>query len=302
MKVVVLGSSAGGGFPQWNCYCKNCHNFRTGKIKSSKRTQSSIAIQISSDQWVLINASPDIHHQILSQNLNFYSGKVRNNPFCAIILTDSQLDHTAGLLLLREDKPLTVYATRNVYDDLSREFPVIKLLEKYCGVIQRIISDDLIFSIEDKIDMEFRAVQIHSNAPPYSQHRNNTQMGDNIGILVRNKNTDKKLLYIPGIDLIDDQLLLLMNSVDFLLIDGTFYHYDELLKSGVGTKLASEMGHLPLAGEKGLISYLNKLSKPRKILIHINNTNPILDEESPEFAKLKTYNIEVAYDGLEILL
>lgn len=302
MKVIVLGSSAGGGFPQWNCYCKNCDNYRKAQIKASARTQSSIAVQISSEEWVLINASPDVHHQILANHLNSSNGKVRKNPFCAIILTDSQLDHSAGLLLLREDKPLTVFATNNVFEDLNGEFPVMKLLRKYCGIDQKIIEGEKSFTINNKIHIVFTAIPIHSNAPPYSMHRDKTQVGDNAGIVVCNKKTNKKLLYVPGIDFIDDQLLNLMNTVDILLIDGTFFHIDELIRSGVGTKLASEMGHLPLAGEKGLIFYLNQLTKPRKILVHINNTNPILDEESPEFSELLRSNIEVARDGLEILL
>lgn len=304
MNIIVLGSSAGGGFPQWNCSCNNCKGFRSGKIKARARTQSSIAIELNNHQWVLINASPDIHHQLLAQKLTPSPKKIRNNPLAAIILTDSQLDHTAGLLLLREDKPLSVYATQSVCYDLTHDFPIMNVLSHYCGVKLNTISvgDNADFTVENNDHLVFTPIPLHSNAPPYSRHRDKTVPGDNIGLLISDKNTNKKLFYAPGIEMVDATLLKLMNEVDCLLIDGTVWHNDELARAGVGTTLATAMGHMPLSGEQGLISHLNTLATPRKILVHINNTNPILNEDSPERAELSRFNIEVGYDGMEIQL
>lgn len=304
MNLIVLGSSAGGGFPQWNCCCNNCKGFRAGKLKARARTQSSIAVGLNNHQWVLINASPDIHHQMLAQKLTPSPENIRNNPFAAIIFTDSQLDHTAGLLLLREDKPLSVYATESVFYDLTHDFPIMKVLSHYCGVRKKIMTleNNASFTLENNDHLVFTPIPLHSNAPPYSRHRNKTVAGDNIGLLIHEKNTQKKLFYAPGIELIDAPLLQLMNEVDCLLIDGTVWHNDELVRAGVGTTLATAMGHMPLSGDKGLISQLITLATPRKILIHINNTNPILNEDSLERAELSRLNIEVGYDGMEIQL
>lgn len=304
MKIVILGSSAGGSFPQWNCNCNNCRGIRLGTIKALARTQSSLAIQLENKKWILINASPDIHHQMMSRKINSFTGNIRENPFDAIILCDSQLDHTAGLLLLREDKSLNIFATENVINDLNSDFPILKVLSHYCDLHQNIISfeNNGLFKIDDDSEIQFRAVSIKSNAPPYSKRRNKTQPGDNIGLLILNLKTGKSLFYAPGLEVITDDLIEMMKNVDCVLVDGTVWENNELIRIGVGKKTAKEMGHMPLSGDEGLLSYLNKMSKPRKILVHINNTNPILDEDSQEHAELVKLGVEVGFDGMEIQL
>ncbi len=304
MRIVVLGSSAGGSFPQWNCNCNNCKRLRLGTIKAFSRTQSSIAIELESKKWILINASPDIHHQMMSCKINSHAEVVRENPFEGIILCDSQLDHTVGLLLLREDKKLNIYATENVLNDLNSEFPILKVLSHYCDIEQNIIQleNNKGFQVKNVSDIQFRAFSIKSNAPPYSKRRNNPDPGDNIALLISDLKTGKSLFYAPGLEVVTKELLEIMQNVDCILVDGTVWDDDELIRRGIGTAKARSMGHLPLSGDMGMLSYLEQLSKPRKILVHINNTNPILDEESNENAELVKLRIEVGFDGMEILL
>lgn len=303
MQIKVLGSSAGGGFPQWNCHCRQCHGVRNGSIKATPRTQSSIAVKLH-HQWALINASPDIHQQIAQNALAAYHEKIRENPFAAIILLDSQIDHTAGLLQLREDKPLVIYATENVFTNLTIDFSILEVLKHYCGVEPHVITIEKgdSFSINENENVIFYPIPLISNAPPYSPHRNKITPGDNIGLIIEDKKTGKKCFYAPGIGKVDEPLLALLSTVDCILIDGTAWYNDDLIRAGAGTTLATEMGHLPLSGEAGLIAQLDKLPNARKILVHINNTNPILDEESPERKILINHHIEVAYDGMEIIL
>lgn len=299
----VLGSAAGGGFPQWNCQCSNCDGFRSQKIKSRSRTQSSIAVSSDGHRWILINASPDIHKQI-NNFPDFYSDSdKRINPFSACILVDSQLDHTAGLLLLRENRePLNIYCTPKVKQDLTTGFPLFNILHHYCDTNHYAIGHPLNnnFSIPSADHLLFSTITLKGKSPPYSNRK--TLEGDNIAIVIEHTVTQKKIFYAPGLMEITDEIENRMQESDCVLVDGTFWSEDEMITAGVGRKLASEMGHLPQSGENGMIALLKKLRNSRKILIHINNTNPILDEMSEQRLQLNAEQIEVAYDGMEIIL
>src|SRR5690606_36866707 len=156
------------------------------------------------------------------------------------------------------------------------------------------------FAVAGIDDLRLTPVPLSSKAPPYSPHRFNPQPGDNIGVVIENLVSGKKVFYAPGLGVVEDHLLPIMRDADCVLVDGTFWREDEMTVAGVGSKPASAMGHLPQSGPGGMIEVLDSLSKPRKILIHINNTNPILHEDSPERAELARHNIEVAYDGMEL--
>ena len=301
MKIRVLGSGAGGGFPQWNCNCHNCKRLRFGQMKGRARTQSSIAVSTDNENWLLFNASPDIRAQ-----LEVFSGMwpkhgLRDTGIKAVLLIDSQIDHTTGLLMLREGKPLDIYCTEMVKQDLTTGFPIFNMLSHYCTVNHHPIPiDGSSFTMPAIHDLRFYTHSLKSKAPPYSPHRHNPHDGDNIGVIVEQISTGKKLYYAPGLGEIETHVLAAMQQADCLLVDGTFWHEDEMIEQNLSLKKAAEMGHLPQSGEHGMISVLNTLDKPRKILIHINNTNPILDDDSVQRKTLEAADIEVAYDGLEI--
>lgn len=305
MKIQVLGSAAGGGFPQWNCNCRNCAGVRAGTIKATPRTQSSIAVSMDSEHWILFNTSPDIRAQLDSFAPMQPGRSIRDTGVDAIVFMDSQIDHTTGLLMLREGCPHDVWCTEMVKQDLTSGFPVFNMLEHWNGGINWHpipISEGSSFQIDKFPQLKLTAIPLLSSAPPYSPHRNDPHPGDNIGMLLEDLTNGKTLFYAPGLGQIEPHLRPVMESADLLLVDGTIWQEDELIVTGVGDKLGVAMGHLPQSGEGGMIEYLDSLSKPRKILIHINNTNPILDEESAERAELLSHGIEIAYDGMSISL
>ncbi|WP_336940062.1 pyrroloquinoline quinone biosynthesis protein PqqB [Acinetobacter pittii] len=303
MYIYVLGSAAGGGFPQWNCNCPNCHGVRTGTIQAKARTQSSIAVSENGTDWVLLNASPDIRQQLFEFKAAQPARKLRDTGITSVILMDSQLDHTTGLLTLREGCPMNVWCTEMVHQDLTSGFPVFNMLKHWNGGLQyHEINPKQAFKIDSFENLEFLPLIIKSAAPPYSPHRNDPHDGDNIALIIKDHKTQKQLFYAPGLGKIDDQIMQIMQSSDCVMIDGTLWTDDEMQQTGVGTKTGREMGHLYISGEGGSLSYLNQLSTPKKVLIHINNTNPILNENSSQFAELKANGVEVAFDGMQIEL
>jgi pyrroloquinoline quinone biosynthesis protein B len=304
MWVRVLGSAAGGGFPQWNCNCANCGRLRQGRIKATARTQSSIAVSADRVNWVLLNASPDIRAQLEVFPAMQPARAIRDTAITAIILIDSQIDHTTGLLILREGKPLEVYCTAMVHQDLTTGHPVFKVLEHYCGINWHPVPLGVgeCFTVRGAEGLRFTAVPLTSKAPPYSPHRHDPHMGDTISVQVEDLQSGKSLFYAPGLGAMEPHLEGYLRDSDCLLVDGTFWRDDELIVAGIANKRAQDMGHLPQSGEGGMLSVLAPLQHSRKILIHINNTNPILDEESPERAILNAAGIEVAYDGMDIFL
>ncbi|MHC3124911.1 pyrroloquinoline quinone biosynthesis protein PqqB [Acinetobacter sp. GN11] len=303
MYIYVLGSAAGGGFPQWNCNCPNCHGVRTGSIQAKARTQSSIAVSENGTDWVLLNASPDIRQQLFEFKAAQPARKLRDTGITSVILMDSQLDHTTGLLTLREGCPMNVWCTEMVHQDLTSGFPVFNMLKHWNGGLQyNEINPKQAFKIDGFENLEFIPLIIKSAAPPYSPHRHDPHDGDNIALIIKDHKTQKQLFYAPGLGKIDDQIMQIMQSSDCVMIDGTLWTDDEMQQTGVGTKTGREMGHLYISGEGGSLSYLNQLSTPKKVLIHINNTNPILNENSSQFAELKANGVEVAYDGMQIEL
>ncbi len=304
MFIRVLGSGAGGGFPQWNCNCTNCRRLRRGEINARPRTQSSIAVSTDGKDWVLFNASPDIRFQLEAHPPLQPKQSVRDTGIGAIILIDAQIDHTTGLLILREStQPLQIYCTDSVYQDLTSGFPVLTLLDHYCGVVHHPVPlDGSAFEVQGFEDLRCYSHALKSKAPPYSPHRHDPHPGDNIGVVVEQVSTGRKLYYAPGLGEIEPHVLAAMLEADCLLVDGTFWDEVEMAKVG-SSKQAREIGHLPQSGPGGMIEVLNRIpAETRKILIHINNTNPILDEDSPERRQLIDAGIEVAYDGMEIVL
>ncbi|WP_313338133.1 pyrroloquinoline quinone biosynthesis protein PqqB [Stutzerimonas nitrititolerans] len=303
MFIQILGSAAGGGFPQWNCNCTNCAGLRAGTLHGQARTQSSIAISDNGVDWILCNASPDIRAQLEAFPALQPARKPRDTAIGAIILLDSQIDHTTGLLTLREGCPHEVWCTEMVHQDLTTGFPLFNMLEHWNGGLKwNPIALDGSFVIPACPNLVITPIPLRSSAPPYSPHRNDPHPGDNIGLFIEDRRTGGKLFYAPGLGQVSEALLGTMRGADCLLVDGTLWRDDEMRVREVGDKLGSEMGHLPQSGPGGMIEVLAGLPAARKILIHINNTNPILDQDSPERAMLDEHGIEVAFDGMSIEL
>ncbi|GAA6140548.1 pyrroloquinoline quinone biosynthesis protein PqqB [Hydrogenophaga sp. 5NK40-0174] len=303
MRIRVLGSSAGGGFPQWNCNCPNCDGLRKGTINAQARTQSSIAISVNGDDWLLVNASPDILKQIQQTPALQPARSIRDSGIASVLLIDAQIDHVTGMLMLRErNSRLPLLVTPEVRSDLSDGFPLTRMLSHYCGLdINELPVDGTPVDVPGVQGLQVQPVALDSKPPPYSPFRGNPRKGDNIGLIIDNPETGQRVFYAAGLAEVTPELLALMQSASIVLVDGTFWTNDEMQKLGLSPKAALDMGHLPQSGPGGMIEQLDKLpSSIRKVLIHINNTNPILREDSQERAELTKHGIEVAFDGMEI--
>ena len=298
MRVRVLGSAAGGGFPQWNCRCPTCEAARAG-IRAQPRTQSSLAIRGGDGPWFLVNASPDARQQLEAITDRAVDG-VRSPPIAGVLLTDAEIDHTAGLLLLRESTtPVRVYGRAGVERALRVGYPVLSILERYCGLEWHTLEPERACSLEDS-SLTVEPFDVGGDAPRYLDGSGVELEAS--GFVFRDRAGGGILTYVPGLARIDDGVLARFAASDLVLVDGTFWRNDELEVLGISARSARDMGHLPLSGPGGTLDALARLERPRKALVHINNTNPILLEDSPERAAVVRAGVEVAYDGLEVEL
>ena len=304
MRITVLGSAAGGGFPQWNCNCANCAGLRAGTLNAKARTQSSIFVQPDdSVDGVLFNASPDILEQIRSKPALQPARAVRDSAIAGVVLMDGQVDHATGLFMLRErSTPLPLWCTDPVEEDLTQGNPVLRVLTHYCGVDRhRITLDGSAFTVPGVAGLSFRALPLSSKAAPYSPHRDQPVPGDNIGMLITDEHSGRRAFYAPGLGDITAPVFDAMASADCVMVDGTFFTDDEMPRMGLSRKSARDIGHLPQSGAGGMIEWMARLpARTRRMLIHINNTNPILDEDSAERATLTRAGIEVCEDNMLI--
>jgi pyrroloquinoline quinone biosynthesis protein B len=284
VRVRVLGSAAGGGFPQWNCHCGTCEAARAG-VRARPRTQSSLAIRGGDGPWFLVNASPDLRQQLETLDLPRVDD-VRAPPIAGVLLTDAEIDHTAGLLLLRESAmPVRVFGDAGVERALRET--VLRMLERFCGV------EWLPLEPERARPLDGSSLVVE----PFEVGREQST-----GFVFRDRATGGVVTYVPGLARLDDRVLTRFAASDLVLVDGTFWREDELARLGISERRAGDMGHVPLSGPGGTLEALAGLERPRKTLVHINNTNPILLEDSPEREEVIRAGVEVAYDGLEVEL
>jgi pyrroloquinoline quinone biosynthesis protein B len=306
MHITILGSSAGGGFPQWNCNCRNCAGVRDGSVRARPRTQSSIFVRADdAPDGVLFNASPDILEQIRARPALQPARGLRDSAIAGVVLIDGQIDHATGLFMLRErGTPLPLWCTDPVAEDLTSGNPILRVLDHYCGVRrQRIALDGAPFEVPGVPGLQLRALPLSSKAAPYSPHRERPVPGDNIGVTITDRQRGTTLFYAPGLGEITPAVFDAMCSADAVMVDGTFWTDDEMIRLGLGRHRARDIGHLPQSGPGGMIEWLARLpARTRRVLIHINNSNPILDEDSAERAALQRAGIAVAEDGMEIEL
>jgi pyrroloquinoline quinone biosynthesis protein B len=297
VRVRILGSAAGGGFPQWNCHCETCEAARVGE-RARPRTQSSLAIRSDEGPWFLVNASPDARQQL--EALVPEVEGVRAPPVAAVLLTDAEIDHTAGLLLLRESEaPVRVFGAEGVEHALRSGFPVLEVLERYAGAEWQTLEPERARPLEGS-SLTVEPFETGGDAPRYLDGSDGELQAS--GFVFRDGATGGVATYAPGLARLDDGVLRRLAASDVVLVDGTFWRDDELDRLGISTRSARDMGHLPLSGPDGTLAALEPLERPRKVLVHINNTNPILLEDSPEREAVRGAGVEVAYDGLEIEL
>lgn len=300
MEILILGAAAGGGFPQWNCNCRNCAGVRTGSVRALPRTQSSIAVSANGVDWVLFNASPDILTQIRANPALQPGRALRDSGIAGVVLMDAQIDHVTGLFMLREGpRALDVWCTEQVREDLTSGNPVFNVLGHFCGVNWQPVIPGESFALPRVPGLRFTPVPLSSKAPPYSPHRDDPHPGDNLGVLIED-GAGHRVFYAPGFGAMEPHLLPYFERADCLLLDGTFWTDTEMIDLGISSKTARSIGHLPQSGPGGMIELLACWPGKRRVLIHINNTNPILDEDSPQRAALTRAGIEVAADGMRI--
>ena len=306
MLITLLGTAAGGGFPQWNCHCRQCAGVREGTLRAKPRTQSSIFVQAQAGgPGVLVNASPDILQQIKAQPAMWAGPALRSSPIAAVLLTDGQVDHATGLMMLRErGSPLPLWCTDPVAEDLTQGFPLLGVLGHFCGVQRHAVpTDGTGFDITGVPGLRWRALALDSKAAPYSPHREQPVPGDNIGLQITDTRSGRSLFYAPGLGAISPAVADAMHGADAVLVDGTFWTDDEMPALGLSRKTARQIGHLPQSGAGGMLEALGRLpATTRRVLVHINNTNPILDEDSPQRTELTRQHVEVGEDGQQISL
>jgi pyrroloquinoline quinone biosynthesis protein B len=310
LRLKIVGSAAGGGFPQWNCNYRQSRAARDGEPGVRRRTQSSLAASANGRDWVLFNASPDILQQIAEtpELQPRAEAPLRSSPIRAVVLTNADVDHVAGLLSLRERQPFAIYATpevlavldaNSIFNVLDREIVPRRVLPtgefEVCdadgrGTDVRVES----FAVPGKV-----ALYMESSRPDADF---NSDRGDTIGVRIAGRKGGGSVFYIPGCAKIDAALRKRLTNAAYLLFDGTVFTDDEMINAGVGKKTGARMGHLAMSGPKGSIAGLQNVTIGRRIFVHINNTNPVLDESSAEHAAVRAAGWEVAHDGMEIEL
>ncbi len=303
MFLKVLGSAAGGGFPQWNCDCPNCRRVRSNDRSFYNRMHNSLALSDNGEKWYLFNATPDVRSQIESHAELQPGLRIRNTPVLGVLLTDAELDHTIGLLQLRESAELEVYAAPPVLNALQEQFPVRKMLEPYAKFRWLAARPDESLPLFGGRVIVY-PFYLGSKPPRYASiHENKSTVPSSpwvIGYRIVDQSTGGTAIYAPGVEQWTEELEQQLEHADCVFMDGTFWHSDELNRLNISELVAADMGHIPITGPSGSLERFAKVSADRKIYIHINNTNPILDEDSQENLRLRQLGIEVSYDGLEL--
>jgi pyrroloquinoline quinone biosynthesis protein B len=304
MLIRVLGSAAGGGFPQWNCGCPNCRGVRAGDPQVTARTQECVAVSTDSARWFLLNCSPEIRQQIESFPPLHPRGP-RHSPIAAILLTNGDLDHCLGLLSLRESHPLVIYATDRLRRGFTDGNVLYRTLDRFPGQITwralKLGREEELADVEGcPSGLLVEAVAMVGKLPIHLEADGTSDPEDSVGFRIRERATGRILAYLSGVGAVTDAVRRAVEDADCVFFDGTFWSSDELPGLGLGTKRAEQMAHLPVGGRDGSLARLHGLAAPRRIFIHVNNTNPLLRDDSPERATVEAAGWEVARDGMEV--
>ncbi len=300
MRIIVLGAAAGGGFPQWNSACPVGRRAWARDPAARWRTQSSLAVSGDGEDWVLLNASPDLRQQILNTPALHPKQQPRHSPIRAVVLTNGDVDHVAGLLNLRESQPFTLYATAAILNVLDRN-PIFSVLNPDHVRRQRLMLDEPLaietgltitpFAVPGKVALYLEDERLAIGA----------ETEDTIGLEIRDQ-AGGRFFFIPGCARLAPALRARLQGAPLVFFDGTLWTDDEMIQSGTGSKTGARMGHMSVSGPEGSMAAFADLGIARKIFLHINNTNPILLDDSPERAAVHAAGWEVAYDGMEVEL
>ncbi len=314
MQVKILGSAAGGGFPQWNCACPNCRAIRAGSFRGKSRTQAQVAIGGDSGSWFLLGASPDLRAQIevtpeLHPRVSRNDEGIRHSPIAGAVLLNADIDHVLGLLLLRELQPLRVHATKSIRRILTKDNSMFAMLQRVPGQVSwNEFTPGTQFSLLDPAGVDSglrcRAIALGTHFPAYVSAPRRSQLSpleSSLGLIVESP-SNKRLAYMPAVPRIDAPLLRQFESCDVLLFDGTFWSDDELIRLQASGQTARDMGHVPISSPQGSLAQLAQVKRPRKIYIHVNNTNPVLNEAGPEYRQVRDAGWEIAEDGWQFEL
>ena len=301
MQIRILGSAAGGGFPQWNCGCSNCSGVRSGGFAGKPRSQAQVAVSAQGESWFLLGASPDLRSQIADCR-DLHPRSLRGSPVAGVVLASADLDHVLGLLLLREFQPLSVYGTPSVLKVLREKNNMFGILNRVPGQASwNCVASSQPFRLRlasgEDVGITCEAIALAGHCPAYLQSSDGFVLEESVMGLILTSDNGRSLAYFPNVAGIDDDVAARLQSVDVLLFDGTFWSENELVLLQAGATTARSMGHMPVAGENGSLLRLQGLSKPRKFYIHINNTNPMLNEAGPQYREVREAGWELAEDG-----
>jgi pyrroloquinoline quinone biosynthesis protein B len=305
VRLIVLGAAAGGGFPQWNCNCANCRRARAGDPAALPRTQSSLALSADGERWVLLNASPDLRQQIASSPALHPKGAARHSPIAAVALTSGDIDHVAGLLTMRESQPFSLYAAERVHAAL-RANSIFNALG--AAVARRTLALDRAEDLGDRdgnaLGLRLTPFAVPGKIALYLEDPKagadfGTQAGDTIALEIAAGGRDR-VYYIPACAEFPPALAKRIDGARTVFFDGTLWDDGEMVAAGLGQKSGRRMGHMSMAGAGGTIAAFSALAVGRKIFVHINNTNPVLLDDSAERAMAEKAGWEIACDGMEI--
>lgn len=309
MYVEILGSAAGGGFPQWNCNCGNCRSVRERNFLGKARTQTQVAVSDDGHAWFLLNASPDLRIQIEQSAALEPNGSTRSSPINAVVLTSADIDHIAGLLSLRELQRFRIYSTPSLGRILREDNSIFGMLnrapQQVCWMDMAVEAEFALprISGEDS-GLRCEAISVGDKYPVYVSQRCASSLRGleaQVGLVITGS-SEKRLAYLPAVPAISAKLLELLQDVDVVLFDGTFWSDDELHQVQGSGATAREMGHVPVSGPQGSLELLKQLKRPRKVFLHINNTNPMLNESGPEYRELTASGWQLAEDGWRLNL
>jgi pyrroloquinoline quinone biosynthesis protein B len=310
MRVKVLGSAAGGGFPQWNCSCPNCSGLRSGAVRARPRTQAQVAASSDPSHWFLLNASPDLRQQILATAELSATSLSPGSLISTVLLTSADVDCVMGLLHLREFQPLHVYSTLSVRRILTEENSLFRVLARSNPPVRwetlppgRLIPLVPPSTPGAKDGFFCKAVPLLGGFPDYvSDSLKGTLPPEEAVIGLQLVHKEKRFFYAPSVPGLGEDWQRAVDESDLALLDGTFWKDDELIAAKRSRRTARDMGHLPLSGERGMLKRPFRLGKTKRVITHINNTNPVLNEESPEHRAVREAGWEIAYDGMEFNL
>ena len=299
MHVILLGTAAGGGFPQWNCACTGCRTARRDPAAAVPRTQSSVAVSADGSHWFLLNASPDVRAQLALLPPGA-AGGVRQHPIEGVLLTDAELDHTLGLLLLREGGALPLHATAAVSATIQHDSRILPVLRAFADVplttLEEGVAVPLRYRGGESSGLTVEAFAVPGGAPRFAS---GDAPGHTVGLLIRGG--AHTCAFVPGCAALEPPLIGRLTGLDLVLFDGTFWRDDELLHVTGGSRTGRGMGHLPISGPGGSLEILPRLGSP-VVYVHLNNTNPVLLETSPERAAVGAAGLAVGADGMTFTL